>query len=182
MSQSSTPTTLAPFKVSDSGNSPLVRTGYGSASRLDDNLSKSATDESEASELAAVSHIDRFTKLFRDATNSPQTSRNASDIAGNEKSLSQRAGILPPTDKEENDGGDQYEDVDDEEKDKTEDDGKAKYDNVDDEEEDEEPPALTKRHSIPGSANVYTECGRHGDDWLFGGISDTVKSMFSKKR
>ena len=32
-----------------------------------------------------------------------------------------------------------------------------------------------ERHS-----NLYTECGRHSDDWLFGGIADAVKSVFKK--
>jgi hypothetical protein len=26
-------------------------------------------------------------------------------------------------------------------------------------------------HARPEHANVHTECGRHGDDWLFGGLS-----------
>jgi hypothetical protein len=34
---------------------------------------------------------------------------------------------------------------------------------------------VSKRHS-----NLYTECGRHGDDWLFGGIAGAVKSVFKK--
>lgn len=31
--------------------------------------------------------------------------------------------------------------------------------------------------------NVYTQCGRHGDDWLFGGfsVSQTVKRMWDRK-
>lgn len=43
---------------------------------------------------------------------------------------------------------------------------------------------ITKRHSLPSHANVYTECGRHGDDWLFGGFSviEAVKRMFQKKQ
>ena len=57
------------------------------------------------------------------------------------------------------------------------------YDNNDEQKEDEEEkeeqkPSITKRHST-GHANVYTECGRHGDDWLFGGISDAVKTVKS---
>lgn len=48
------------------------------------------------------------------------------------------------------------------------------------EEEIEEPKHKTsKRHSSSG-VNVYTECGRHSDNWLFGGISDTVKTMLGK--
>lgn len=47
-------------------------------------------------------------------------------------------------------------------------------------EEEEKKPRITKRHSSSNHTNVYTECGRHGDDWLFGGISDVVKSVFGK--
>ncbi len=39
-----------------------------------------------------------------------------------------------------------------------------------------------KRHSHHGHINGYTECGRHGDDWLFGGFSviQTLKEIFKK--
>jgi hypothetical protein len=42
---------------------------------------------------------------------------------------------------------------------------------------------IAKRHSHPNHNNIYTECGRHGDDWLFGGFSVTgaVKQMFEKR-
>lgn len=43
------------------------------------------------------------------------------------------------------------------------------------EEEAGQKPTVSKRHS-----NLYTECGRHSDDWLFGGIADAVKSVFKK--
>ncbi|KAF4632860.1 hypothetical protein G7Y89_g5252 [Cudoniella acicularis] len=36
-----------------------------------------------------------------------------------------------------------------------------------------------RRHSFePNKMNVYTECGRHGDEWLFGGF--TVAGAFRK--
>jgi len=49
--------------------------------------------------------------------------------------------------------------------------------------EGEERGSITKRHSYHSHTNVYTECGRHSDDWLFGGFSvvETVKRMFKKK-
>jgi len=57
------------------------------------------------------------------------------------------------------------------------------YDNKDDpyvgEKETDQKSTATKRHST-GHANLYTECGRHGDDWLFAGIADTVRSVFKK--
>jgi len=28
-----------------------------------------------------------------------------------------------------------------------------------------------RRHSNEGKTNVYTACGRHSDEWLFGGFS-----------
>jgi hypothetical protein len=28
-----------------------------------------------------------------------------------------------------------------------------------------------RRHSNEGKINVHTECGRHSDEWLFGGFS-----------
>lgn len=28
-----------------------------------------------------------------------------------------------------------------------------------------------RRHSNEGKVNVHTECGRHSDEWLFGGFS-----------
>jgi hypothetical protein len=43
---------------------------------------------------------------------------------------------------------------------------------------------LANKHSHHGHhANIHTECGRHGDDWLFGGFSviDTVKRLFERK-
>jgi len=38
-----------------------------------------------------------------------------------------------------------------------------------------------RRHSTE-KVNVYTECGRHGDEWLFGGFSlpDKVKRLWQK--
>jgi len=37
----------------------------------------------------------------------------------------------------------------------------------------------TRRHSNEAKMNVYTECGRHSNDWLFGGLSVTgVVKMF----
>jgi len=53
-------------------------------------------------------------------------------------------------------------------------------DQYDEEVKENEKPAITKRHSSSGHTNVYTECGRHGDDWLFGGIGDKVRSVFGK--
>jgi hypothetical protein len=40
-----------------------------------------------------------------------------------------------------------------------------------------------RRQSHDPKINVYTECGRHGDDWLFGGfsVSGTVKSLWEKR-
>jgi hypothetical protein len=34
------------------------------------------------------------------------------------------------------------------------------------------------------NVNVYTECGRHSNDWLFGGfsVSDTVKKLWHKDK
>lgn len=53
--------------------------------------------------------------------------------------------------------------------------------NIDEPNEEEElKPSITKRHSSSSHANVYTQCGRHGDDWLFGGIGDVVKSVLKK--
>lgn len=38
-------------------------------------------------------------------------------------------------------------------------------------------------HSHPDHTNVHTECGRHGDDWLFGGFSlvEVFRGLFSRK-
>ncbi|KAF8860893.1 hypothetical protein BDZ45DRAFT_292243 [Acephala macrosclerotiorum] len=41
------------------------------------------------------------------------------------------------------------------------------------------------RHGIKGDhINVHTECGRHSDDWLFGGLSlsDIARWLFGKGR
>jgi len=41
-----------------------------------------------------------------------------------------------------------------------------------------------RRHSNDANPkrNVHTECGRHGDDWLFGGFSVAgMKGLFWKK-
>ncbi|THV54316.1 hypothetical protein BGAL_0029g00100 [Botrytis galanthina] len=41
---------------------------------------------------------------------------------------------------------------------------------------------VKRRHSSNEHVNVYTECGRHSDDWLFGGFSvtDAVKKIWNK--
>ncbi|PMD64362.1 uncharacterized protein K444DRAFT_304427 [Hyaloscypha bicolor E] len=46
----------------------------------------------------------------------------------------------------------------------------------------EERGSVRKKHH--SHKNIYTECGRHGDDWLLGGFSvtETVKRMLGKKR
>jgi len=40
-----------------------------------------------------------------------------------------------------------------------------------------------RRHSHEPRLNVHTECGRHSDDWLFGGFSvaETMKRLWEKK-
>ncbi|KAG4440493.1 hypothetical protein IFR05_004028 [Cadophora sp. M221] len=41
----------------------------------------------------------------------------------------------------------------------------------------------SRRHSLdPSKVNGYTTCGRHGDDWLFGGfsVSGAVKKLWEK--
>lgn len=39
------------------------------------------------------------------------------------------------------------------------------------------------KHFHETHANVYTECGRHGDDWLFGGwsVGGVVKRVLGRK-
>ncbi|KAL2069559.1 hypothetical protein VTL71DRAFT_14238 [Oculimacula yallundae] len=46
---------------------------------------------------------------------------------------------------------------------------------------DEEQPSRRWSHD-PAKVNGYTTCGRHGDDWLFGGFSvaGTVKKLWEK--
>ncbi|CAD6446930.1 6c63be29-f736-443a-b439-87d3f763647f [Sclerotinia trifoliorum] len=41
---------------------------------------------------------------------------------------------------------------------------------------------VKRRHSANEHTNVYTECGRHSDDWLFGGfsVSGAVKRIWQK--
>jgi hypothetical protein len=41
-----------------------------------------------------------------------------------------------------------------------------------------------RRHSHESKINGYTECGRHGDDWLFGGfsVSDSVKKLLERDK
>lgn len=40
-----------------------------------------------------------------------------------------------------------------------------------------------RRHSHESHTNVYTECGRHSDDWLFGGISvmEAMKRVWGRR-
>jgi len=42
---------------------------------------------------------------------------------------------------------------------------------------------VLKPHSHHGHTNIHTGCGRHGDDWLFGGLSlvEVVRKMFWRK-
>ncbi|KAA8566013.1 hypothetical protein EYC84_009813 [Monilinia fructicola] len=42
--------------------------------------------------------------------------------------------------------------------------------------------SVKRRHSSNEHANVYTECGRHSNDWLFGGLSlsGVVKKIWQK--
>lgn len=46
--------------------------------------------------------------------------------------------------------------------------------------EEDQRPTITKRHSSQNHMNVYTECGRHGDEWLTKPIVQAVKSVFKK--
>ncbi|KAN0119894.1 hypothetical protein V8E51_002102 [Hyaloscypha variabilis] len=41
-----------------------------------------------------------------------------------------------------------------------------------------------RRHSHESKINNYTECGRHGDDWLFGGfsVSESVKKLWERDK
>lgn len=41
-----------------------------------------------------------------------------------------------------------------------------------------------RRHSHEPKVNVHTECGRHSDDWLFGGfsVSKTVKKLWERDK
>lgn len=42
---------------------------------------------------------------------------------------------------------------------------------------------MKRRNTADPRMNVHTECGRHSDDWLFGGwnVADTVKKIWDKK-
>jgi len=41
-----------------------------------------------------------------------------------------------------------------------------------------------RRHSHEPKVNGYTQCGRHGDDWLFGGfsVSGSVKKLWEREK
>lgn len=43
--------------------------------------------------------------------------------------------------------------------------------------------SMKRRHSSEARMNVHTECGRHSDDWLFGGfsVSEAVKKLGKRK-
>jgi len=43
---------------------------------------------------------------------------------------------------------------------------------------------IKRRHSHEPKINVYTECGRHSDDWLFGGfsVSDSFRKLLDRDR
>ena len=43
--------------------------------------------------------------------------------------------------------------------------------------------ALKRRHSNENHVNVYTDCGRHGDDWLFGGwsVGGVMRRVWGRK-
>jgi hypothetical protein len=74
--------------------------------------------------------------------------------------LSQHAAISGSSSKK----GEEYEDED---------------EDVSDDEDEYKPesrPTISKRHQ-----NIYIECGRHNDDWLFGGITNAVKAILKKK-
>lgn len=65
----------------------------------------------------------------------------------------------------------------------TRDDGYDDGDYVDNEED--RKAAMKKRFSSHSHTNVYTECGRHSDQWLVGPIIDGAKALFgssSKKK
>lgn len=44
-------------------------------------------------------------------------------------------------------------------------------------------PAVNRRHSHDPKRNVYTECGRHSDEWLFGGfsVSGAMRRIWSRE-
>jgi hypothetical protein len=52
-----------------------------------------------------------------------------------------------------------------------------------DEYNDETIKPISKRNSTHShkNLNVHTECGRHSDDWLFGPLAETVKSLLGTK-
>lgn len=47
--------------------------------------------------------------------------------------------------------------------------------------EDDKKPNMAKRNSSHSHMNVYTECGRHGDEWIIGPIVNAAKAVFKKK-
>jgi len=42
---------------------------------------------------------------------------------------------------------------------------------------------IKRRHTVDPRVNIHTECGRHSDDWLFGGwsVAGAVKKIWDKK-
>jgi hypothetical protein len=41
---------------------------------------------------------------------------------------------------------------------------------------------IKRRHSHEPKVNVYTECGRHSDEWLFGPLADSVKRLLDRDK
>ena len=132
----------------------------GSSSKAGESSSKSSQETPERAQMPQRSHSD------------PATSGWAQNFGASHASSSSTKARRPSKDSlDETAIGD---DDDDDNNDET-------YEEIYEEAEKEEPtPKITKRHSSSGHVNVYTECGRHGDDWLFGGIADAVKSAFKK--
>jgi len=129
----------------------------GSSSKADESSSKSSTETFERAQMSPRSHSEPSTPGW------PQGFSAFDESSSSKKERRPSEGSL-------DDAADDDED-------------NNEYDNNDEQKEDEEEkeeqkPSITKRHST-GHANVYTECGRHGDDWLFGGISDAVKTVKS---
>jgi hypothetical protein len=156
MAQSSTLSSSAPSTASDSRNSSLSPTTSNSTSCFPEGLSKSLTRQSEPPQFPERSLGDLLSSnQSRRFSDSHKHSHGATDMIACQKEHSQHSTISAPAGRGE-----------------------------EEEEEEEERRTVIKRHLHHSHTNVYTECGRHCDDWLFGGFSvtKTVKRMFGRRQ
>ena len=176
MPQSTTQAGSATVAGSDPKTSPLRRATSDPAASLPDGQSKRSTEKCEPPEPSAGSRNVTPSSNSTPSLSVPSKVSGSATIGALSRGLqSQYSARLAPTDggrdREKSKGEGEGEDEDNDEE------------NYEDSDEEKVQPTITKRHSSRSHTNVYTECGRHSDSWLFEPVSilSFAKDILGKK-